>query len=90
MSYQPPQRRFLRRAGVLVVPVVLVAAVPLAGDYYWRAFYYYREDVAAEGCATQFEFDKTNLAGYHWGWWPLPGWVCEFERNGQRWERRLR
>jgi hypothetical protein len=89
MSDQPLQRRFLRRASVLVVLVVLVVAVPLAVDYYWRAFYYYREGVT-DGCAEQFEFDKADLAGYHWGWWPLPGWVCEFERNGQRWERRLR
>jgi hypothetical protein len=90
MRHQPPQRRFLRWAGVLVMLVVLVVAVPLAGDYYLRAVYYYREDVTTEGCATQFEPDKTKLAGYHWGWLPLPGWVCEFEQNGRRWERRLR
>jgi hypothetical protein len=90
MRHQPPQRRFLCWAGVLVMLVVLVVAVPLAGDYYLRAVYYYREDVTTEGCATQFEPDKTKLAGYHWGWWPLPGWVCEFEQNGRRWERRLR
>ena len=90
MSHQLPQGRFQRWVGVLVVLVVLIVAVPLAGESYWRALYYYREDVTTEGCAEQFAPDKTRLAGYHWGWWPLPGWVCEFERNGQRWERRLR
>jgi len=90
MSHQPPQRRPVRWAGVLVILLLLVVAVPPAGDYYWRAAYYHREGVTSEGCAQQFEPDKTHLAGYHWGWWPLLGWVCEFERNGQRWERRLR
>jgi hypothetical protein len=86
MSYQPPQRRFLRWAGVLVVLVVLVVliALPLA----LRAGYYYKEDVEAE-CAVHFEADKPDLAGHHWSWWWLPGWVCEFERDGRRWERHL-
>jgi hypothetical protein len=90
MTHQPSQRRFLRWAGILLVLVVLVVAAPPAGNYYWRALYYYREGVESEGCAQQFEPDKTRLAGFHWGWWPVPGWVCEFEHNGYRWERRLR
>jgi hypothetical protein len=92
MSDQPPGGRSLRWAGVLVVLLVLVVALPVAGRtgyYYWRALYHYREAVT-NGCAEQFLADKADLAGYHWGWWPLPGWVCEFEQNGRRWERRLR
>lgn len=90
MSYQPPQRRFLRWAGVLagvlvmLVVLVVLVALPLA----LRAGRYYQRGVEVEGCAVHFEADKTNLAGHHWDWW-LPGWVCEFERDGRRWERHL-
>jgi hypothetical protein len=90
MSNQPPQGRSPRWASVLVVLAVLVVALPVAwrtGHYYWRAAYYYREGVT-DGCAEQF-LAKAELRGYHWGWSPLPGWVCEDERDG-RWERRLR
>jgi len=86
MSDQSPQRRFQYWVGVFVLLVVLVTvlvAVPVvqAGRHYQRG---------VEGrCAVHFEGDKPDLAGYHWSWWGLPGWVCEFERDGRRWERRL-
>jgi hypothetical protein len=88
MSDQPPQGRSPRWASVLVVLVVALPVAWRTGHYYWRAAYYYREGVT-DGCAEQFLADKAELRGYHWGWWPLPGWVCEFERDGW-WERRLR
>jgi hypothetical protein len=85
MSDQPLQRRFLRRASVLVVLVVLVVAVLVA----WRAGYRYQQGVAGE-CALRFEADKTRLDDdrHHWDWWP-PGWVCAFEQDVRRWERHL-
>ena len=89
-DHQAPKRRLARRAGVLLVLAVLVVAVALAAASSWQALHYHREGVASEGCAQQFELDKTHLAGFHWGWWPLPGWVCEFDDGGYRWERRLR
>jgi hypothetical protein len=84
MSDHPPQDRSLGWAALLAVLVVLVFVLPFAG----RAVLHYKEDVAAE-CAVQFEADKTNLVGYHWSWWWLPGWVCEYQRDGRRWERHL-
>jgi hypothetical protein len=81
MSDQSPQRRF--QYWVVFVLLVVLVAVPAlqAGRHYQRG---------VEGrCAVHFEADKTHLAGYHWSWWWLPGWVCEFERDGRRWERRL-
>jgi hypothetical protein len=86
MSDQSPQHGFQYWVGVFVLLVVLVTvlvAVPVvqAGRHYQRG---------VEGrCAVHFEGDKSALAGYHWSWWWLPGWVCEFEREGRRWERRL-
>jgi hypothetical protein len=85
MSYQPPQRPFLPWVALLVALMVLVmlVAVPvvLAARHYQRG---------VEGrCAVHFESDKPDLAAYRWSWWWLPGWVCEFERDGRRWERRL-
>jgi hypothetical protein len=68
---------------LLVVLVTVLVAVPAlqAGRHYQRG---------VEGrCAVHFEADKPDLAGYYWNWWWLPGWVCEFERDGRRWERRL-
>jgi hypothetical protein len=82
MSHQPAQRRYWRWYCVLVVLVMLVAVqVVLAARHYQQG---------VEGqCAVRFEGDKPDLAGYHWSWWWLPGWVCEFDRDGRRWERRL-
>jgi hypothetical protein len=74
---------------VLVVLVVLVVALVVALPVAGRTGYHYREGVT-NGCAEEFLADKADLRGYHWGWWLLPGWVCEFERDGRRWERRLR
>jgi hypothetical protein len=68
MSDQPPGGCSLRWAGVLVVLLVLVVALPVAGRagyYYWRAAYHHREGVT-NGCAEQFLADKADLAGYHW------------------------
>ena len=86
MSDQSPQRRLQYWAGMLVLVVVLVA-VPVAlhtlqaGRHYQRGL--------ENQCAVHHQADKPDLAGCHWSWWWLPGWVCEFERDGRRWERRL-
>jgi hypothetical protein len=76
------QRRYWRWFCVLVALVMLVA-VPVV-----VAAHHYQQGVEGQ-CAVRFEDDKPNLAGYHWSWWWLPGWVCEFDREGRRWERRL-
>jgi hypothetical protein len=86
MSNQSPQRRILYWAGVYVLLVVLVTvlvAVPVV------LAVHHRQQGVERQCAVHFEGDKPYLAGYHWNWWWLPGWVCEFERDGRRWERRL-
>jgi hypothetical protein len=82
MRVQSPQRRHLYWLGVLMVLAMLVA-VPLV-----VAANHYQQGLVGQ-CAEHFEEDKPALAGYHWSWWWLPGWVCEFERDGRRWERRL-
>ena len=82
MRSQSPQRRYLRWMGVLMVLAMLVAVpVVVAANHYQQGL--------VDQCAEHFEEDKSALAGYHWSWWWLPGWVCEFERDGRRWERRL-
>ena len=82
MDHQPPQRRYLRWFCLLVVLVMLVAVpVVLAARHYQRG-------VEANAPCT-LRITSPHLAGYHWSWWWLPGWVCEFERDGRRWERRL-
>jgi hypothetical protein len=86
MSDQSPQRRFQYWAGMLVLLVVLVT-VPLA-LHALQAGRHYQRGVENQ-CAVHHQADKPDLAGYHWSWWWLPGWVCEFERDGRRWERRL-
>jgi hypothetical protein len=86
MSDQSPQRRLHYWAGVYVLLVVLVTvlvAVPVV-----LAVHHRQRGVEGQ-CAVHFEGDKPDLAGYHWSWWWLPGWVCEFEWDGRRWERRL-
>jgi hypothetical protein len=82
MRHQPPQRRYWRWFCLLVVLGMLIA-VPLV-----LAAHHRQQGVEGQ-CAVHFEGDKPELAGYHWSWWWLPGWVCEFERDGRRWERRL-
>jgi hypothetical protein len=82
MSHQPPQRRYLRWLGLLMVLGMLVA-VPVV-----LAAHHYQQGVEGQ-CAVHFESDKPDLAGHHWSWWWLPGWVCEFERDGRGWERCL-
>jgi hypothetical protein len=83
MRRQSPQRHYLRWMGVLMVLGILVA-VPVV-----LAAHHYQQGVEGQ-CAVHFEADKPDLADYHWSWsWP-PGWVCDFERDGRRWERRLR
>ena len=83
MRHQPSQRRYLWWFGLLVGLGMLVAVpIVVAAHQYQRG---------VEGrCAVHFAEDKSALAGHHWSWWWLPGWVCEFERDGRRWERRLR
>ena len=81
MSSQPSQRRYWRWFCLLMVLAMLVA-VPLV-----VAAHYYQQGLVDQ-CSEQFEEDKSALAGYHWSWWWLPGWECEFERDGRRWEQR--
>jgi hypothetical protein len=82
MTSQSPQRRYLYWLGVLMVLAMLVA-VPLvvAANHYQQGL--------VDQCAQHFVEDKSALVGYHWSWWWLPGWECEFERDGRRYERRL-
>ena len=82
MRHQPPQRRYWRWFCLLVVLGMLIA-VPLV-----LAAHHRQQGVEGQ-CAVHVAGDKPELAGYHWSWWWLPGWVCEFERDGRRWERRL-
>jgi hypothetical protein len=82
MRYQSPQRRYWRWFCLLVLLGTLVA-VPVA-----LAAHHRQQGVEGQ-CAVHFAGDKPDLAGYHWSWWWLPGWVCDFERDGRRWERRL-
>ena len=75
MRVQSPQRRYLYWLGVLMLLAMLVS-VPLL-----VAANHYQQGLVAQ-CAEHFEEDKPALAGYHWSWWWLPGWECEFERDG--------
>ena len=79
MSDQLSQRRYLCWFWVLVVLVMVVAVPVVLGAHHYQR--------GVEGrCAVHVEHDKPELAGYHWSWWWLPGWVCEFERDGRRWD----
>ena len=76
MGHQPPQRRYWRWFWLLVVLMMLVAVPVVLGAHH-------RQQGVEGQCAVQFAGDKSALAGYHWSWWWLPGWVCEFEREGE-------
>jgi hypothetical protein len=82
MRSQSPQRRYLYWLGVLMVLAMLVAVPLVVGANHYQ-------QGLVDQCAEHFEEDKSALAGYHWSWLWLPGWECEFERDGRRWERRL-
>jgi hypothetical protein len=82
MSSRSPQRRYRYWLGVLMVLAMLVAVPLVVGANHYQ-------QGLVDQCAEHFEQDKSALAGYHWSWWWLPGWECEFERDGRRWERRL-